>query len=51
MVHHLEQNVQSAKSNVAVIKTLMSKWSLAPLYDRKDGKKDGLLYIEVYFIY
>ncbi|XP_047143157.1 dynein beta chain, ciliary isoform X1 [Hydra vulgaris] len=46
MVHQLEQNVQSAKSNVAVIKTLMSKWSLAPLYDRKDGKKDGLLYIE-----
>lgn len=46
MVHVLQKNVQSAKTNVESISVLMSKWSVAPLYDRKDGKKDTLLNIE-----
>lgn len=47
MVHVLEKNVQSAKSNVEDINLHMSKWSVAALYDRKDGKKEALLNIEV----
>lgn len=47
MVHTLERNVQSTKTNVEAMNTLMSKWSVSALYDRKDGKKDTLLNIEV----
>lgn len=46
-VHTLEKNVQSTKTNVETMNTLMSKWSMSALYDRKDGKKDTLLNIEV----
>lgn len=47
MVHELEKSVQSAKTNVDTVNSLMAKWSEAALYDRKDGKKDALLNIEV----
>ena len=47
MVHGLEKSVQSAKTNVDTVNSLMAKWSVAALYDRKDGKKDTLLNIEV----
>lgn len=47
MVHVLEKSVQSAKTNVETMNALMAKWSLSALYDRKDGKKDTLLNIEV----
>ena len=46
-MHDLERRVQDAKSNVESISQLMSKWSEAPLYERKEGKKDGLLNLEV----
>lgn len=48
MVHVLEKDVQSTKTNVELMNELMSKWSLASLYDRKDGKKDTLLNVEVF---
>ena len=51
MVHILEKDVQSTKTNVESVNDLMSKWSLAALYDRKDGKKDTLLNIEVCVLY
>lgn len=47
MVEKLEKSVQSAKTNVDTVNSLMAKWSVAALYDRKDGKKDTLLNIEV----
>jgi len=47
MVHLLEKDVQSTKTNVESMNELMSKWSLSGLYDRKDGKKDTLLNLEV----
>ena len=47
MVHELEKSVQSTKTNVDTVSSLMAKWSVAALYDRKDGKKDTLLNIEV----
>ena len=46
MVHDLEKRVQSAKSNVESMSQLMSKWSDAPLYERKEGKKDTLLNLD-----
>ncbi|XP_066917361.1 dynein beta chain, ciliary-like [Clytia hemisphaerica] len=46
MVHILEKDVQSTKTNVESVNDFMSKWSLAALYDRKDGKKETLLNIE-----
>lgn len=49
MVHVLEKDVQSTKTNVESMNDLMSKWSLASLYDRKDGKKDTLLNVEVFY--
>lgn len=51
MVHDLEKRVQSAKNNVDSMSQLMTKWCEAPLYERKEGKKEGLLSIEVkYFV-
>ena len=51
MVHDLEKRVQSAKNNVESMSQLMTKWCEAPLYERKEGKKEGLLNIEVkYFV-
>lgn len=47
MVHDLEKRVQAAKNNVDSMSQLMTKWCEAPLYERKEGKKEGLLNIEV----
>lgn len=47
MVHDLEKRVQAAKNNVESMSQLMTKWCEAPLYERKEGKKEGLLNIEV----
>ena len=47
MVHDLEQRVRNAKTNVESINTLMNKWAEDPLYQRKDGKKELLLNLEV----
>lgn len=46
MVHDLEKRVQSAKNNVEAMSNLMSKWYDAPLYERKEGKKDTLLNLD-----
>jgi len=47
MVHDLQTRVQAAKDNVEEIGQIMTKWSEAPLYERKEGKKEGLLNLEV----
>ncbi|XP_058960986.2 dynein beta chain, ciliary-like [Pocillopora verrucosa] len=46
MVHDLEKRVQAAKNNVESMGQLMTKWCEAPLYERKEGKKEGLLNLE-----
>ena len=48
MVHDLEKRVQAAKNNVESMGQLMTKWCEAPLYERKEGKKEGLLNLEVH---
>lgn len=45
-VHDLEQRVQSTKNNVDTMMQLMAQWAEAPLFDRKDGKKDALLSLD-----
>ena len=42
-VHDLETRLQSAKNNVESMLQQMAQWAEAPLFDRKDGKKDTLL--------
>ena len=49
-MHDLQKRVQAAKSNVESMNSLMSKWAESPLYERKDGKKETLLNIEVFWI-
>ena len=46
-MHDLEKRVQAAKNNVESMSQLMTKWCEAPLYERKEGKKEGLLNLEV----
>ena len=36
-----------AKDNVEQIITIMAKWSVLPMYQRKGDKKDSLLNLEV----
>ena len=43
----LERRVRLAKANVEQITTTMAAWSQAPLYQRKEDKKDYLLGLEV----
>ena len=43
----LEQRVRTAKANVEAMVGIMSKWSDAPLYRRKDDKKDVFLNLDV----
>ncbi len=47
MVRDLERRVRLAKGNVESIRTIMSKWSSSPLYQRKEDKKGSLLNLEV----
>ena len=47
MVRDLEQRVRTAKANVETMVSLMAKWSEAPLYQRKDDKKDFFLNLDV----
>ena len=39
----LETRVQQAKNNVEEVQKLMSTWSKAPLFTRKEEKNDSLL--------
>ena len=43
----LEHRVRLVKGNVEAISTIMAKWCEAPLYQRKEDKKDCLLNLEV----
>ena len=43
----LETRVRLAKANVEAIETIMAGWCQAPLYQRRDDKKDCLLNLEV----
>ena len=47
-MHDLEKRVRQAKNNVETMNSLMTKWSETPLYERKDGKKELLLNLEVW---
>lgn len=43
----VEHRVKLAKANVEQINTIMIGWSLTPLYQRKEDKKECLLNLEV----
>ena len=43
----LERRVRLVKGNVHTITSIMAKWSEAPLYQRREDKKDCLLNLEV----
>ncbi|XP_056673432.1 dynein axonemal heavy chain 9 isoform X2 [Monodelphis domestica] len=44
-VHDLEQRIQKTKDNVDEIQNIMKTWE-SPIFKRKDGKKESLLYLE-----
>ncbi|XP_072501166.1 dynein axonemal heavy chain 9 [Notamacropus eugenii] len=44
-VHDLEQRIQKTKDNVDEIQNIMKSWE-SPIFKRKDGKKESLLYLE-----
>ena len=43
----MERRVRQTKSNIEQIEKTMAAWSLAPLYQRREDRKDSLLGIEV----
>jgi len=43
----LERRVRLAKANVDTMCNMMAVWCEAPLYQRKEDKKGGLLNLEV----
>lgn len=45
-VIELESSVQKAKNNVEEINRLMTTWSKAPLFERKEDKHDTLLNLD-----
>lgn len=45
-VKDLYDRVYQAQINLRKVLTTMDKWAIIPLYDRKDGKKDQLLYLD-----
>ena len=47
VVRDLEHRVRTAKANVEAMIGIMSKWSDAPLYQRKDDKKYVFLNLDV----
>ena len=47
----LERRVRLAKSNVEKITAIMAGWSVSPLYQRKEDKKECLLGLEVIYLY
>ena len=47
VVRDLERRVRMAKANVDTMVATMAKWSEAPLYQRKDDKKDLFLNLDV----
>ena len=49
-VRDLERRVRLAKANVEAMCTVMAKWSQAPLFVRKEDKKDCLLNLDVSWV-
>lgn len=45
----LECRVRLAKANIEQISTIMIGWSLTPLYQRKEDKRECLLGLEVIY--
>lgn len=45
-VCHLEGRVQKAHSNLTLLDNILSTWVQAPIFERRDGKKDTLLSLE-----
>lgn len=46
MVYKMERKLQKSRDNVEIIKELMKGWSMQPIFNRKDNKKDTLLMLE-----
>jgi len=46
LVHSLEARVRQTQDNLEQIRNIMSVWSKVALFERSDGKKDTLLFIE-----
>ena len=44
----LEWRLRKTKTNLNTIRRIMADWCLAPLYQRREDKKDSLLAIEVF---
>ena len=45
-VRDLEQRVQRSKDNIEEIQKIMSKWSLVPLFERRETKNERLLHLD-----
>ncbi|KAK4326143.1 hypothetical protein Pmani_003308 [Petrolisthes manimaculis] len=45
-VSHLEGRVQKAHSNLTLLDSILSNWVQAPIFERRDGKKDTLLSLD-----
>ena len=46
LVENLYNRVSKAQQNTDRIYSLINTWSLTPLFERKDGKKENLLYLD-----
>eukprot|EP00058_Branchiostoma_floridae_P010281 XP_002595769.1 hypothetical protein BRAFLDRAFT_200305 [Branchiostoma floridae] len=46
MVHDLHVRVFKAKDNVEQMQKIMEKWCVLPLFERKENKKDALLFLD-----
>lgn len=44
-VRNLEQKIQKTKDNIEEIQNIMKSW-VFPVFERKDGKKESLLYLD-----
>ncbi|XP_070790567.1 dynein axonemal heavy chain 9 [Pituophis catenifer annectens] len=44
-VRNLEQKIQKTKDNIEEIQNIMKSW-VYPVFERKDGKKESLLYLD-----
>jgi len=47
LVGGLERRVQNTQKNVSALRNVMSTWIKMPLFERRDGKKDTLLALDL----
>lgn len=45
-VETLQARMHKTQQNILQIRNIMSSWTKAPLFERKDGKKDAVLCLE-----